>query len=309
MAVDIIARALAAKALNGGGSGSGGDCPPFSTDGPTTYEVGGIPAGTILKGKTWEQIFTMMLYGTAVPVLTNPSLTIKLNKTSAESGSTAMISGQAIFDRGSIEPAYGTSGFRAGAPLYYEVNGVKFNVTNTICDFEITLPIQEGDNEVVVTVYYGEGEQPLDGMGNPYDAPYPAGSLSETAIVSGGYSIYVKNSNGEYVSLGDDVDFDENGELVVDVPGEKWESTDKQSVAFDAKRAPIVGIQQYDPSRDLFDWIYGSPEESLEGFDQAPVTIDVNGQEVDFNAFNNNTVTIGPRRLKFFTKLPNDDSN
>ena len=79
MAVDNIARALAAKAreLAESGSGSGGT---FDTAGVTTYEVGGIPAGTNLEGKTWQQIFTMMLYGgTAVPVLTPPSLTIVLD--------------------------------------------------------------------------------------------------------------------------------------------------------------------------------------------------------------------------------------
>lgn len=307
MAVDIIARALAAKALNGGGSGGGGFSDVFDTQGTTTYEVGGIPAGTNLEGKTWQQIITMLLYGnSAIPTFIEPSLNVTINQSYGDVGETVKITGTATFDRGSISPAYGTSGFRSGLPLYYEINGVRVDTSVLSYNFETEIQIQSGTNEIVITVYYAAGEQPYDGAGNPYDSPYPAGSLSQTVEIQGTTPIYVKDKNGNLQPLSIDQQFDENGMFEVEVDGETL-SGNKQGIAFTAETPDIVGIQQYDPSRDLFDWIYGTPEESLTSFDKNMTVINVNGNDVDYAAYNNNTVMIGPRRLRFFTQLPSSD--
>lgn len=304
MAVDIIARALAAKAL-GGGTGSGGT---FVADGVTTYEVGGIPAGTNLNGKTWQQIFTMMLYGdTLVPTLTNPTFTASLDNLYAQVGQTATVTGTAIFNRGSISPAYGTSGFRAGVPTSYVINNTQVETNVTEYNFSTELAIASRENKFTVTVNYGEGEQPLDGAGNNYDSPYPAGSMSVELTVTGTYPVYVKNAEGDLVPLDIQTQFDKNGQLEVDMEGES--TNGKQAIAFVEGTPAIVGIQQYDPSRNIWDWIYGSPEESLTSFVQSQDIISVDSTQKNYTVFTNDTVTIGPRRLKFFTELPADQGD
>ena len=305
MAVDIIARALAAKAreLAESGSGSGGT---FDTAGVTTYEVGGIPAGTNLEGKTWQQIFTMMLYGgTAVPVLTPPSLTIVLDNQYAQIGENITVSGVATFNRGSISPAYGTSGFRSGLPNSYVVNnGEPFATTTLSYRFTAVMNIREGDNQVSITVSYDAGEQPMDGSGNNYDAPFPAGSITATATIVGAYPILVRSSDGIYEALDINTQFDENGMVELEVPSEIADDM-KQSVAFSASGiSAILGVQQYDPSRDLWDWIYGTPAESLTSFDNETSEIPVAGTSVEYEVYTNSTVKIGARKLRFYTQLP-----
>lgn len=305
MAVDIIARALAAKALNEieNGGGVGGS---FEAPGPTVYEVGGIPAGTDLDNMTWQQIFTMMLYGQggAVPVFTEPKFNATLYTLYGTVGSTATITGNATFDRGTIVPAYGTSGFRAGAPTSYVVNGVSYTTSALSYDFSTQLEIVSGDNQFTVTVNYAEGEQPKDGTGADYDSPYPAGSMSVQLNVIGTYPVYYSNPDGELMPMNIQEQF-ENGELVVDLEGEETEEN-KQAIAFAQGTPTIVGIQQYDDSRQDWYWLFGSPEKSLNTFTVSTQNIEVNGNSVSYTVYTNNTVLVGARKLKFFTALPSD---
>lgn len=308
MAVDIIARALAAKAreLAESGSGSGGT---FDTAGVTTYEVGGIPAGTNLEGKTWQQIFTMMLYGgAAVPVLTAPSLSVVLDNQYAQVGENVSVSGVATFNRGSISPAYGTSGFRSGLPNSYVVNnGEPFATTTLSYRFTAVMNIQEGDNQVSVTVSYDAGEQPKDGSGNDYDAPLPAGAITATATITGTYPVLIRSSDGTYEAQDINTQFDENGMIELEVPAEVEEDI-KQSIAFSTSGvSTILGVQQYDPSRDLWDWIYGTPAESLTSFDNETSEIPVAGTSVEYEVYTNSTVKIGARKLRFYTQLPTEN--
>lgn len=305
--IDIIARAMAAKALQNGGGTPGGD-DTFEATGVTTYEVGGIPAGTDLNGKTWQQIFTMMLYGDAsVPVLTDPSFTVNMNESFGQVGETQTVTGTAIFNRGSINPAYGTSGFRAGLPTSYVVNGTTYETSVTEYGFSLDLPIVSGENKFTVTVNYAQGEQPLDGAGNNYDSPYPAGSLSYEVVVTGTYPVYIKDSNGDLIPMDIQTQFNENGELEVDLASEF--DAPKQTIAFVEGTPEIVGVQQYDPSRQVWDWLYGSPADSLTAFTVTQQTIDVNGTVINYSVWENNTVTVGPRKLKFFTQLPADQGD
>ena len=311
MAVDIIARALASKALqNGGGGGSGCDCQPFDTDGATVYEVGGIPAGTVLKGKTWQQILTLMLYGeeATYPTLTPPSFRVEMDEKYGTIGASVVISGTAYFDRGKIDPAYGTSGYRAGLPTSYVVNGSEFATTTLAYKFSFTADIQPGDNRFEVAVNYGQGEQPKDSLGGNYDTPYPAGSLSHTVIIDGTFPIYLIDEEGNLVAEDVQQQFDEDGVLEVTMVAEKED--EKQTIAFPTEYTDtIVGVQQYDPSRDLWDWIYGSPQESLKAFTLDSTIININGIQVNYTTWTNATVKLGERKLRFFTKLPSEDND
>ena len=305
MSVDIIARALAAKALkNGGGGGTGSDdiC---EVQEPTKYQIGGIAAGTVLYGKKWSEILIEAFFGSAaVPTLTPPSFSVVLDSTTATIGSTATITGTATFNRGSINPAYGTSGYRAGEPTSYEVNGNTIQSSALEYKFTTEMVIAEGENKFTVVVNYAAGEQPKDSAGQNYDSPYPAGSLSQEVVVTGVYPVYLtQDASGVLTPSSEPLSFDESGTLALSLAGEEEEDK-KQAVAFAPDVSSIVGIQQYDTSRDVWDWIYGSPQESLESFVQTVTTFDINGNPIEYKVYTNSSVKIGPRQLKFFTKLP-----
>lgn len=309
MSVDIIARALAAKALQGGTPGGGGSTSDvFEVSEPTTVAVGNIPVGAVLEGKTWQQILTMMLYGDVYPVLTAPSLTVTLDQHYGQIGETVTITGVATFDRGSIVPSLGTSGYRSGLPTSYVIGGVTHPSSSLEYHFSTQVTLVEGGNTISVTVNYGEGEQPYDGAGNPYDAPLPAGSITATATINGTESIYILDANGNLVPLDAQVQFDENGMVEITVPAESV-SGNKQGVAFVEGTSQILGVQQYDPSRGLYDWIYGSPQASLTAFESQPIIIDINGVDYNYTQYTNATVRVGSRQLRFFTQLPEVESN
>jgi hypothetical protein len=114
----------------------------------------------LVEGKTAEEILMMMLYGVITPKLTDPSFSVSLNEDNEPLiiGRESSIKGVLRFNRGSIEPAFGTSGHRAGKPVKYTVNDIDFESNASTYDFEIyILPSSE-----IVTlnfkVEYEEGD-------------------------------------------------------------------------------------------------------------------------------------------------------
>lgn len=138
------------------------------------YGVGDIiPANTSL-----EEIVIKMLTKTNYPTLTAPRAT--LTGTGAkiiESGSTLNIILTATFDRGSISPAYGTSGYRAGEATAYSINGGGEQVENTFSE-----TVTEVNNTFTATVKYAAGEQPKDDEGGNFQEPLEAGSLTTNSV-------------------------------------------------------------------------------------------------------------------------------
>jgi len=82
---------------------------------------------------------------------------------------------------------------RAGSVSEYVVDGVSFNsepVTKTMA-------IAKGSNTINAMVNYNEGPQPLNNLGEPYDSPLPAGSISKSTTVTGVLPFYtVLDENG-----------------------------------------------------------------------------------------------------------------
>lgn len=81
-----------------------------------------------------------------------------------------------VFSRGYIDPAYGTSGKYAGEATLYKLNGVE----QTENEFSVT--IDETNASFQATVDYSEGEQPKDSLGNNYDKPLSAGTISSSIL-------------------------------------------------------------------------------------------------------------------------------
>ena len=140
--------------------------------------VGGVPVGKqYAAGTSLEVIFNDMLNPVENPTLTNPSATISASGLLVEEGVPTEKVLTVNFNRGSINPAYGTSGYRAGAATSYALNGGSPQPGNTF-----TVTVQTGNSSFTASVAYGEGEQPKNSAGENYSSPLPAGSVNSEAL-------------------------------------------------------------------------------------------------------------------------------
>ena len=146
----------------------------------TSVQVGGVDSGINYdKGTLLEKIFRDMLSPLLYPTLINPSLVLQPGgSTLLEKGTSKTETITAIFDRGSITPAYGTNGYRSGEVQSFKINNGNIQVSNI---FEVAL--DQLHNTFVGTANYAEGEQPKDSAGNDYDHPLPAGSVNSSSLV------------------------------------------------------------------------------------------------------------------------------
>jgi len=144
----------------------------------TSVTVGGITSGTTLEaGTTFEKIFRDMMNPTAYPTLTSPSATLSATGAKLlESGSTLDTVFTVVFNRGTITPAYGTSGYRTGPATSYIFDG-ETKDTNTF-----VRTVTEAKTNYQASVTFEAGEQPKDSIGEDYSTPYPAGSVNSSKI-------------------------------------------------------------------------------------------------------------------------------
>lgn len=165
----------------GGGSGGGGVTADakLAAAMTTTKEVGGVVAGkTFPVGTSHESILREILSPTLNPTVKAPSATIKANGTTLfESGSSNSVGIIVTFDRGKIDPAYGTSGYRSGEATGYSLNGGAAQASG---NFNVT--VTESNKSFTGTVSYGAGEQPKDSNGGDYESPLEAGSVNTPAL-------------------------------------------------------------------------------------------------------------------------------
>lgn len=145
-----------------------------------TKTVGGVTAGqTIPAGTSFEELFRMILAPSLNPTLTAPSATLTTTvATLREKGDTVTADFIVDFNRGSINPAYGTSGYRSGAATGYTLNGGSSQNNNRFQNVQIS----ESNNTFQASVAYAAGEQPKDSTGANYSTPLPAGSVNTNTI-------------------------------------------------------------------------------------------------------------------------------
>lgn len=141
--------------------------------------VGGINVGTTYgAGTDMEQLWNELLDPTLYPTLTGPSATLSVSGTKLiESGGTANRTFTLTLNRGSIDPAYGTSGYRSGSASTYSINGGTAGSTNTFAEI-----VSETNKTFQGTITYAAGEQPKDSKGHDYDLPLSAGSVNSNTI-------------------------------------------------------------------------------------------------------------------------------
>lgn len=158
-----------------GGSGSGA----LETAITASTNVGGIKSGDNFPvGTSYDEMWQDLIDPIAYPSLTAPSATIAVSgSTLLETGATTEKTFTVTFNRGSISPAYGTSGYRSGAAESYSLNGGEAQEENTF-----TETVSSENKTFQATVAYGAGEQPKDSKGNDYSTPLAAGSVNTNTI-------------------------------------------------------------------------------------------------------------------------------
>ena len=145
----------------------------------TSMKVGGINTGTTYEqGTLIETILRDMLSPLLYPTLTDPSASLSPSGSLLlEKGASRMETITVNFNRGSINPAYGTSGYRSGEAQEYKINDGNIQTTNVF-----TVELDQYHNTFVGNVSYAEGEQPKDSAHHDYDYPLPAGDVDSPTL-------------------------------------------------------------------------------------------------------------------------------
>ena len=252
MAIDIVARGLAASMLGEDGRVAVNKRPVLSgTEGLDFTSVGQLTDSSLVEGKTAEEILLMILYGVVNPTIVEPNFDVILSERDEPLiiGRATSLKGTLVFDRGAIDPAYGTSGFRSGAPIEYSINGLSFEPTSLVYDFEIELTPASETETLICAVFYEAGEQPVNSIGSPVGTPLPAGSLAKELQLRAYYPLY--SASGA----------EQNFEWFADEDGEGYLSTfasensgTRQSFAVNSEHT-VIGVKAFNLLTQKWEWI------------------------------------------------------
>lgn len=162
-----------AKATQEGGSGA------LENALTATKTVGGITTGTSFPiGTGFEQILKNLLNPVEYPTFTAPSASISATGSKLlETGATLSTTITATLNRGTIAPAYGTTGYRSGDAIDYALNGGTAQASNTF-----TETVSASNKTFKVAISYAAGEQPKNSIGEDYSTPLDAGSVESNTI-------------------------------------------------------------------------------------------------------------------------------
>lgn len=300
MAIDIIARGLATSLLGSNGKIASDKMPTIegTSDLEGFYPLGKLTDPSLIEGKTTEEILLMMLFGVVSPTLTAPSLSIELStKTPLLIGRESTLEGALVFDRGSISPAYGTSGFRAGLPTSFLIADELIETTDTTCNFKVSITPTSSENKITYSVAYAEGEQPLNSIGQSVDSPLPAGLISGVLEVAAVYPIYCDEGNM--------LDFewfeDEDGEGYMSFFD--YETKDDRQAFAVSNALTVIGVKSFDELTQQWTWLGGETAEvSLTHFDTTTVTGESLGETTDYTLYTHNYYLVGDRELRVYVK-------
>ena len=191
------------KIEGGGGDGA------LSADLTVSNPLGKYTADEVIaEGTSFETIFRGILSKTYYPTLTPPSatLTYSTNALMKVGTSIAAKTATVALNRGSINPAYGTSGYRSGAATGFALVSTgatnNINENNTTGSFNVPALTRNTKGNIVLTgtASYAAGEQPKDSDGANYSTPLAAGSVSASRTIEFILPFYYGVSNTAEVS-------------------------------------------------------------------------------------------------------------
>jgi hypothetical protein len=299
----------------GGGSSTYTNLTPTPINFPSDADPN-IPADTTFQDKTFTEMMNMMLYPTLYPTLTNPSLSgVNLSPNGFQIIGTLITSGNltlsCTFNRGTINPAYTTSGLRSGPPNTYNytspasafVTSVSTTDTDNTVNNTSTYEVTSGTNSFSVSVNYDEGPQPLNSIGGDFDSPLAAGNNppgSTSRSMTGVYPVFATTVTAGVFTQQALQNMGSN-DVIVTMIGET--GGPKQAIAIPNTLAGQPGftaftdVQQEDPlAPGTFIPITGGLTTfTLDSTD----TRTVEGNTVTYNLYTHNGSQIGSRQLKF----------
>lgn len=252
---------------------------------PTKYTVGNLQEGTIVKGLSISKIIALMLFGQTAeyPTVVEPSVTYTIDRKYAVLGQPLDALIDIKFDRGSITPSFGTSGYRAGEVKSITLEGTTYTLLSV--DYEkgvasISMHVDSlipGENEFAIVVDYEDGEQPLDSEGDIIAQYEPfKGSVKLQSSVKGLTAAYVGGAVTEAIFKNLDLityekDIDSNGwfELAdgygYQVVLEDVEPANRSDhlVIMLPSYLTVTGVKFFDPFTSSYVWMYESQDDSL----------------------------------------------
>jgi len=173
----------------------------YDLESPAVVKVGGVEPGTVLTGKTANQILEEILVPELFGELTDASATATRTPTTStyEVGVTIpTLTVNASFSRGLIDPQYESdSQFRSGLPNTYTYSGPSISTTpksitttgdtESISNYVISLGTQNWG----VTIAFDAGVQPKGSKGSDFNSPLGAGTRSaNTSVINGYYPVF-----------------------------------------------------------------------------------------------------------------------
>ncbi len=267
-----------------------------------------ISTGTTFSNKTFTEMMNMMLYPELFPSLTNPSQTNFTLSPSGfrEIGEQFAIGGitlSSTFSRGSINPAYGTNGFRSGLPNAYIYTGPgsvltpqsSTSLTNSTATAAVYTIVQ-GAQSWTSRVAYDAGQQPLSSTGNNFNSPLPAGQTNNnlTRTITGVYPVFATTVNISTLTKQGLQSMTSN--ITVDVVTESGGGGAKQTIDIPQAFSTITGLQQFNTLSNVFDNI------NLATFTVTSVTKTIQGvSNIPYDRYTHNGSVIGARKLRFLT--------
>jgi len=269
-----------------------------------------ISSGTTFPspGKSFQEMMDLMLYPELFPSLTNPSQTNFTLSPSGfrEIGEQFAIGGitlSSTFSRGSINPAYGTNGFRSGLPNAYIYTGPgsvptpqsSTSLTNSTATTAVYTIVQ-GAQSWTSRVAYDAGQQPLSSTGNNFNSPLPAGQTNNnlTRTITGVYPVFATTVNISTLTKQGLQSMTSN--ITVDVVTESGGGGAKQTIDIPQAFSTITGLQQFNTLSNVFDNI------NLATFTVTSVTKTIQGvSNIPYDRYTHNGSVIGARKLRFLT--------
>ena len=259
-----------------------------------------IPSGTTFSNKTFPEMMNLMLYPTLNPSLSNPSNGFSLSTSGLQiiGVTIGTLTLSATFSKGTINPAYGTNGFRSGDPNQYNYGGTGVsNQTSTALSNSTSTSnyvVVQGNQSWTGAVQFDEGPQPLDSKGGNFSSPLSAGTTNTiTRTINGVYPVF-----GTTVDLSTSTQFSLQtmttliqASLVTESGGGGL----KQYIEIPNAWSTITGLQQFNTLSNVYDTIL------LSSFTTSSVTKTIEGQSVNYTKYTHNGGTIGARILRFIT--------
>ena len=179
-----------------------------------------IPLNSNFTNQSFPDMMNAMLYPELDPTLVDPTVGLSsptnpfIDTPIMVIGSTIALTLNGSFNKGSISPAYGTTGFRSGGPTDYIFTGPGSFFPQTVSTNALTAQynilnspagtgyeILQGTNTFGLNVTHVAGPQPLTNKGNSFGSAYPGGTLTGVfgvaPVITGVYPVF-----GTTVSIG-----------------------------------------------------------------------------------------------------------